>query len=137
MYSKPSLEQDQMEKLRRIRDLIAKFRAQPKQQLKPSPKLIEALKSQMDEIDSNITNLKAQTNSNLESLSHEEKLLTREMEVYDAKITNWLKNPNGGGAQTERPNATAGLNEHFSQSELLKEVIDFDVKNKELWVLGI
>lgn len=89
--------------------------------------MIEQLKRQMDEIDLALTEFKKANFSACESLGHEEKILSREVDVYDTKITNWLKN----GGNSDRPQtATANvslLSEKLSQSELIKEVVDFDV----------
>ena len=89
--------------------------------------MIEQLKRQMDEIDLALTDFKKANFAACESLGHEEKILSREVDVYDTKITNWLKN----GGNSDRPQtATANvslLSEKLSQSELIKEVVDFDV----------
>lgn len=113
-----------MDRIRRIRQLIEAFRAQPKLVKNPSDKMIEQLKIQMDEIDSQLTEFKKHNFACSEELSHDEKILSREVEVYETKITNWSKNQTG--SNSDRPNVSL-LNEKLSQSELLKEVVDFDV----------
>lgn len=104
--------------------MIEGFRLQPKQVRNPTDKMIEQLKSQMDEIDVALCEFKRANFDVYESLVHDEKVLTREVEVYDAKIANWAKNP--GGSNSDRPNVSL-LSEKLSQSERLKEVIEFDV----------
>lgn len=86
--------------------------------------MIEQLKAQMDEIDSALTDFKRANFTYCEEMSHEEKILSREVDVFETKITSWAKNQTG--SNSDRPNVTL-LNEKLSQSELLKEVVDFDV----------
>lgn len=114
-----------MEKLKRIRQLVGMFRSQPKLVKNPSERMIEELRQQMDEIDATLIEFKKANLVTVETLTYDEKILGREVEAYETKITNWLKNPNG--ANTERPANVSLLNEKLSQSELIKEVVDFDV----------
>lgn len=79
----------------------------------------------MEEIDMLITESKESLLLKLEEFSNEEKLLTKELDIYDKKIQNWLLNKND--AETITSKKIPSLNEKYSDSDLLKEVIDFDV----------
>lgn len=116
---------DLIDKLSRIRQSIEAFRMQLKLVKNPSDKIIEELKMRMDQIDAALVDFKQANLAEAESLQHEEKILSREVDAYEIKITNWMKNPNVLNAN--RPKSKQYLSEKLIQSDLIKEVVDFDV----------
>lgn len=80
----------------------------------------------MEEIDTLITDSKEDIILKLEEFSSEEKLLTKEIELYDKKIQNWLLKKNDIQSKSSAKKSNF-LNDKLESSDLLKEVIDFDV----------
>ena len=115
-----------IQKYETLSQMIFKFKQETKI-AKPSQQVIDMLKTLMDQIDDGITEYKEQHHLTYEDLSNEEKTLSKEIDVYDKKILAWTSNPettnNTSSVNTNKANA----NDKFSGSELLKEVIDFDV----------
>ncbi|CAF0949178.1 unnamed protein product [Brachionus calyciflorus] len=112
------------QKLSRIGQLIFKFK-QESRTIKPNENFIDSLKILMEEVDMMITNSKEEILLKIEELNNEEKLLSKEIEIYDKKIQNWLLNKNDeNGLNGVKKIST--INDKYSSSDLLKEVIDFD-----------
>lgn len=112
--------------------MIDKFKLESRK-AKASDQFIETLKTLMEQIDSTISNSKEEFVLSLDELQNEEKLLSKEIEIYDKKIQNWSTNKNDMDTSfysNSKKNTT--LNEKYSSSsDLLKEVIDFDVGIKQ------
>ena len=97
--------------------------------IKPSQDTIDLLKSLMEQIDNSISSFKEDYHTTYEQLNDEEKLLTKEIDIYDKKIIAWSNNVNenvnttgtGGGGG----NISKIINQN-SDSSLLKEVVEFD-----------
>jgi hypothetical protein len=117
----------QAEKLTRLRATIDKFKQEARIE-KPSEQLIGKIKSTMEQIDSQIGQLKEDSLSTLQSLADEEKLVSREVEAYENKIASWLNGTDVGnlvGTSSKRKIVTP--NDKYANSELLPQVIEFDV----------
>ena len=114
-----------IQKYETLSQMIFKFK-QETRIAKPSQQVIDLLKTLMDQVDDGITEFKEQHHLTYEDLSNEEKTLSKEIDVYDKKILAWTSNPetaNNTSANANKGNA----NDKFSGSDLLKEVVDFDV----------
>lgn len=85
----------------------------------------------MEDIDSNISAQKEETLNGLESLYDQEKILNKELEIYANKITSWSMHNNSSKIYDADDSASGGAAKakkiNLSNSDLLKEVIDFDV----------
>ena len=113
--------------VRQISQKIIEFKRES-QNIKPSQDTIESLKVLMETIDSSVSDFKHQHVIKYDELSNDEKLLTKEIEIYDKKIQNW-SNCSSNAADKEnnaKPNNDK-LIDRFGECDLLKEVIDFDV----------
>lgn len=109
----------------KIHQLINRFKLESKNR-KQNENFIDKLKNLMEEIDSVITDSKENFLLILEEYSSEEKLLSKEIELFDKKIQNWLLNKNDGQASCN-VKKTSMINDKLESSDLLKEVVDFDV----------
>ena len=79
----------------------------------------------MESVETSLSDFKEQHRLKYEELSNDEKILTKEMEIYEKKIQNWaLIN-----TETEMKVVKQMLTDKNSENcELLKEVVDFDVR---------
>ena len=104
--------------------MVNKFKAESKS-VKPQQDMIETLRALMEHIDTSIGALKEDFHLSYERLANEEKLLNKEIDVYDKKLIQWSNNENSNNVKQVKGdmNGAAGL----GGSELLKEVIEFDV----------
>ena len=113
--------------VRQISQKIIEFKRES-QNIKPSQTTIESLKALMETIDSSVSDFKHQHVFKYDELSNDEKLLTKEIEIYDKKIQNWS---NSSSSATDKENNVKTTNDklidRFGECDLLKEVIDFDV----------
>ena len=123
-----------MQQLRNISKSIKKFK-QESNTIKPSQQVLDFLKSFMEEIDSSISSLKEQNLFKYEEYLNDEKLLTKEIEIYDKKIQAWSSQNDN---QPLKPTNQNDVNTKLSECDLLKEVIDFDVcfKNKIAYLIN-
>ncbi len=117
-----------MQQLRSISKSIKKFKHESTT-TKPSQQVLDFLKSFMEEIDSSMSSLKEKNLFKYEEYLNDEKLLTKEIEIYDKKIQAWSSQNDN---QPLKPTNQNDVNTKLSECDLLKEVIDFDVcfKNK-------
>lgn len=108
--------------------LIEKFKQESKQ-VKPSPQILQVIKSLMEQIDSSIIAQKESFLNELNQLEDQEKLLAKEIDVYEKKIHSWSSASDGNTSyvSSARPHSASGALDRLSDSKLLKEVIDFDV----------
>ena len=81
----------------------------------------------MEQIDSAITSCKESFMLQLNELDDEEKVLSKEVDVYDKKILAWASNADHNNSHINSARPVSNLNDKFNDSNLLKEVIDFDV----------
>jgi uncharacterized coiled-coil DUF342 family protein len=83
----------------------------------------------MEQVDASISEYKEQIHLKCDEFVNEEKLLTKEIDTYDKKILAWSSAAASDNvANTNNKNVKSELNEKLTGgSELLKEVIDFDV----------
>ena len=96
--------------------------------VKPSQEIIDTLKSLMEQVDACISEYKEQIHVRCDEFVNEEKLLTKEIDAYDKKILAWSSTPENNVVSHRV--VKSELNEKLTGgSELLKEVVDFDVKN--------
>ena len=114
-------------KLDQITQIVSKFKIESKI-VKPSQEVIDTLKLLMEQVDAGISDYKAHIHLSYDEFLNEERLLTKEIDTYDKKILAW------SSTNSETPsNTTAKLNKNdlneklTGGSELLKEVVDFDV----------
>ena len=120
-----------VQKLDQITQMIFKFRKESKI-VKPSQEVIDTLKSLMEQVDAGISEYKEQIHAKYDEYATDEKLLSKEIDNYDKKILAW------SNTTTENVNLNTKINKNdlneklTGGSELLKEVIDFDV-NKYLF----
>jgi hypothetical protein len=95
--------------------------------VKPSQEIIDTLKSLMEQVDTCISEYKEQIHMKCDEFFNEEKLLTKEIDTYDKKILAWSSAPEN--TVVSHRIVKSELNEKLTGgSELLKEVVDFDVK---------
>ena len=104
--------------------MVNKFK-QESSTIKPSQLVLDALKALMEDIDTSISDLKEQNRIKFEEYLSDEKLLSKEIEIYDKKIHAWSTQQN----DTDNPRTTNqnDANSKISECDLLKEVVDFDV----------
>ena len=117
------------QKLTEISQMIEKFKQESKI-TRPSQKVLDALKLEMEQIDASISQCKELFLLNLNVLEDEEKLLAKEIDVYDKKILAWSTAKDASNASylnSNREKNASSLNDRLYDSNLLKEVIDFDV----------
>ena len=116
-----------VQKLDQITQLIFKFKKESKI-VKPSQEVIDTLKSLMEQVDAGISDYKEQVHLKYDEYSNDEKLLSKEIDNYDKKILAWNNTENGATNYGTNKINKNDLNEKLTGgSELLKEVIDFDV----------
>jgi len=109
-----------------INNFINRFKEESKQK-KPSAEKIQLLKDLMEQIDSSISEYKEQIHLTYEELNNEEKLLSKEIEIYEKKIVAWqTANQTSESIQKDTKKKLTETNDE-NNSNLLKEVIDFDV----------
>ena len=107
--------------------MILRFKRESKI-VKPSQEVIDTLKVLMEQVDASISEYKEQIHLKCDEFVNEEKLLTKEIDTYDKKILAWSSAASDNVANTNNKNVKSELNEKLTGgSELLKEVIDFDV----------
>ena len=88
---------------------------------------IQLLKDLMEQIDTSISEYKEQIHLTYEELNNEEKLLSKEIEISEKKIVAWQTvNQTSESIQKDSKKKLAESNDE-NNSNLLKEVIDFDV----------
>lgn len=81
----------------------------------------------MESVESTVSDFKEQHHLKFEELTNDEKLLTKEIEAYEKKIHNWTTSQNN--QKDNEVKITPGLsNKNSENSDLLKEVVDFDVR---------
>ena len=94
--------------------------------VKPSQEVIDTLKSLMEKVDTCISEYKEQIHVRCDEFVNEEKLLTKEIDTYDKKILAWSSTSEN--TTSNHKMVKSELNEKLTGgSELLKEVVDFDV----------
>jgi hypothetical protein len=94
--------------------------------IKPSQDTIDLLKTLMEQIDNSISTFKQDYHTTYEQLNDEEKLLTKEIDVYDKKIIAWSNNVNENVNTVGSGVDAAKIMNQNRDSSLLKEVIEFD-----------
>lgn len=94
--------------------------------IKPSQQIIDLLKSLIENIDTSITKFKEDNRLKLDEYENDEKLLSKEIEIYNKKIQTWSSN-NGTESNIRSQSTNDISNNKLTEIELLKEVVDFDV----------
>jgi hypothetical protein len=123
------------QKLSQISQMIQKFKDESRI-IKPSQQVLDTLKSLMEQIDSSITNCKESHFVTLNELEDKEKLLSKEIDAYDKKILAWNSNNDNGNtnyymnSNRAYNSNTSSASDKLADSNLLKEVVDFDVFNE-------
>lgn len=114
------------QKIRHISQTIQNFKKESRA-VKPSANAVEILKSLMESVESALSDFKEQQILDCDELLNDEKLLSKEIEIYEKKIHNW-------STDTQTPvevgsnRAVSGIKARNSENcELLAEVIEFDV----------
>lgn len=116
-----------------INNFISRLKEESKQK-KPSAEKIKLLKDLMEQIDTSISDYKEQIHLTYEELNNEEKLLSKEIEIYEKKIVAWQTvNQTSESTQKDSKKKLAETNDE-NNSNLLKEVIDFDVNFSNLFL---
>jgi hypothetical protein len=105
--------------------------------VKPSQHVLDTLKNLMEQIDSSITGCKQSYMLQLSELDDEEKVLSKEVDVYDRKILAWASNSDHNNNHMNSGRPASSVNDKLTDSNLLKEVIDFDVSLFEIFVFLI
>ena len=96
--------------------------------IKPSQQVLDTLRALMEQIDASISGSKEEFLLQSNELDNEEKILAKEIDVYDKKIQNWSSNSDGGVAKASSANrANSSISDKLTDSNLLREVVDFDV----------
>ena len=109
-----------------INNFISRFKEESKQK-KTSAEKIQLLKDLMEQIDTSISEYKEKIHLTYEELNNEEKLLCKEIEIYEKKIVAWQTvNQTSESIQKDSKKKLTESNDE-NNSNLLKEVIDFDV----------
>lgn len=101
--------------------------------IKPSQQIIDLLKSLIEDIDTSITKFKEDTRVKFDEYENDEKLLSKEIEIYNKKIQTWSSNNNDTETNVKSQIANDLNNNKLTEYELLKEVVDFDVNNFRLF----
>jgi hypothetical protein len=84
------------------------------------------LKSLMESVEAALSQFKEQHVLDYDELLNDEKLLSKEIEIYDKKIQNW--STTSQPVETENKQPLAGIKDRNTENcELLEEVIEFDV----------
>ena len=127
------------EKLNQIALSVIRFKEESRRRLsEPTQANIDSLRALMEHVDGSISAYKQQHHVAYQQLCDEEKLLAKELDIYEKKIAAWAAAGNGDAHQQQQQHAAASgkraesvgsNNNNNSGSELLKEVIDFDVSS--------
>ena len=116
--------------MRHIDQIIHNFK-QESRAIKPSNNAVDILKNLMESVEISLSEFKEQHRLQFDEMSNDEKILSKEMEIYEKKIQNWSTTNTEIIGNTKLPVGSGlGLMDKNSENcELLKEVVEFDVSN--------
>ena len=113
------------QRIKNISQTIKNFKSDARS-IKPSQNAVEILKSLMENVEMVVSNFKEDHRSICDQLANDEKLLTKEIEIYEKKIQNWATSANNDNESQLKTNIII-KDKDSENCELLKEVVDFDV----------
>jgi hypothetical protein len=106
--------------------MIGRFKLES-QIAKPSQHVLDTLRGLMEQIDASITGCKEGFMLALNELDDEERTLAKEVDVYEKKIAAWSSSDHSSAAHINSGRPASNVSDKLTDSNLLKEVIDFDV----------
>ena len=126
------------EKLNQIALSVIRFKEESRRRLsEPTQANIDSLRALMEHVDGSISAYKQQHHVAYQQLCDEEKLLAKELDIYEKKIAAWAAAGNSDAHQQQQQQHAAASGKRAESvgsnnnngSELLKEVLDFDVSS--------